>query len=181
MKAEMVAKRYAKALYDLAKEEGLESKIGQELEQITLIIEKSAEFSAVVESPLYDINLKKQILADIIARASISAYVANLLNLLLEKDRFMHVADIRTAYMEMLDAASGKIKAVVTSAVDLSEAQQQRIAEALSRAVNKEVAVDVSVDPAIIGGVIADIQGMIYDGSVRTQIAKLKQGLKGEI
>lgn len=181
MKNDVIARRYARALYDLAREEKLEDRLLAELQRLVASLEQSEEFKAVMESPLYDITLKKQILAQVGKQSELGAYMMNFLNILLEKDRFIFVADILDAYLEILDEMSGKLRARVTSATALDAAQQQQIADALTKVVHKEVNVEVSVDPALIGGVIAEVEGMIYDGSVRTQLSKLKQGLKGEI
>jgi len=81
----------------------------------------------------------------------------------------------------ILDEASGRVRAQVTSAKELDEKQLKDIAKTLSEVVKKEVDVNVTIDPSLIGGVVAEIEGMIYDGSVKTQISRLKQSLKGEI
>jgi F-type H+-transporting ATPase subunit delta len=69
----------------------------------------------------------------------------------------------------------------VVSAMDLDQAQVERISGVFKQVVKKEVDLDVSVDPSLIGGLIAEVEGMVYDGSVKTQIARLKQSLKGEM
>lgn len=181
MKDDVVAKRYARALYDLGKEEGLQEKFLGDMEAIVSILASSEEFRGIMESPLYDIILKKRILGQIIAEAKLSTYMKNFFNILLEKDRFVYLESILDAYRVILDEASGRVRAVVTSAMELDKAQIQRISEALKKIVKKEVDLDVSIDPSLIGGLIAEVEGMVYDGSVRTQIARLKQSLKGEI
>lgn len=105
----------------------------------------------------------------------------NFLNILLEKDRFVYLESILDAYRVILDEASGRVRATVTSAMELDKIQIERISEALKKVVKKDVDLDLSIDPSLIGGLIAEVEGMVYDGSVRTQIARLKQSLKGEI
>jgi F-type H+-transporting ATPase subunit delta len=80
-----------------------------------------------------------------------------------------------------LDEASGRVRATVTSAMELDKAQLERLSGTLKKIVKREVDLDVSIDPTLIGGLIAEVEGMIYDGSVKTQIMRLKQSLKGEI
>jgi F-type H+-transporting ATPase subunit delta len=65
--------------------------------------------------------------------------------------------------------------------MELDKAQLERLSGTLKKIVKKEVDLDVSIDPTLIGGLIAEVEGMIYDGSVKTQIMRLKQSLKGEI
>ena len=128
-----------------------------------------------------DIILKKRILKDVVSKISISDYMGNFLNILLDKDRFVVLTDIMDAYKGILDEASGRVRANITSATELEEIQLERIAKALSEVVKKEVDVDVTIEPSLIGGVVAEVEGMVYDGSVKTQISRLKQSLKGEM
>lgn len=181
MKNDVMARRYARALYELGQEEGLETQFLADLQHVGALIEQSEEFKAIVVSPLYDITLKKRILAGMAPALSLSPYMVNFLNILLDKDRFSFVEDIAKAYREIVDASSGKVKAQVTSAVVLDAAQQQKVAEVFSKLMNKTVDLDLSVDPSLIGGLVVEVQGMVYDGSIRTQLSKIKQSLKGEM
>jgi F-type H+-transporting ATPase subunit delta len=181
LKDDVVAKRYAKALYDLGREEGLQDKFLGDMEALVSVLDSSEEFRALMESPLYDITLKKRILGQVITQAKLTKYTENFFNILLEKDRFVYLASILDAYRQILDEASGRVRAAVTSAMELDKEEIERISGALKKVVKKEVDLDVSVDPSLIGGLIAEVEGMVYDGSVKTQISRLKQSLKGEI
>jgi F-type H+-transporting ATPase subunit delta len=181
LKDDVVAKRYAKALYDLGREEGLQDKFLGDMEALVSVLDSSEEFRALMESPLYDITLKKRILGQVITQAKLTKYTENFFNILLEKDRFEYLASILDAYRQILDEASGRVRAAVTSAMELDKEEIERISGALKKVVKKDVDLDVSVDPSLIGGLIAEVEGMVYDGSVKTQISRLKQSLKGEI
>jgi F-type H+-transporting ATPase subunit delta len=181
VKSDVVARRYARALFELGQEEGKEKQFLEELQAIAQLVSENGEFKALLESPLYDITLKRRILKEVASKMSLSEYVVNFLNIMLDKDRFSILGEILDAYKEILDKLTGRVRARVTSAASLSEDQLSQIAQTLSKVVNKEVDVDVIVEPSLIGGVIAEVEGMVYDGSVKTQISKLKQSLKGEI
>ena len=181
MKDDIVAKRYARALYDLGKEEGLQDKFLEDMEAIVSILEESDEFRAIMESPLYDILLKRRIMGELIKQIKLTKYMENFLGILLDKDRFVYLKSILDSYRQTVDEASGRVRATVTSAMELDKTQLERIAGTLKQIVKKEVDLDISIDPALIGGLIAEVEGMIYDGSVKTQIVRLKQSLKGEI
>ncbi len=181
MKDDVVAKRYARALYELGREEGLQEKFLSDMENIVAIIRDSDEFRSTMESPLYDILLKKRILGELVTKINLTNYTANFLNILLEKDRFVYVESILDSYRETVNEASGRVRASVTSAMELDKEQIARISNTLKQIVKKEVDLDVSIDPALIGGLIAEVEGMVYDGSVKTQISRLKQSLKGEM
>jgi F-type H+-transporting ATPase subunit delta len=181
LKGDVVAKRYARALYDLGREEGLGDKFLKDMETMVSIVEASEDFRSVMESPLYDIVLKRRVLKDVISKDAMTKYTESFLNILLDKDRFMYLGAILDSYRQVLDEASGRVRASVTSASPLEKAQVDRIAGTLSTIVKKAVDLDVTVDPSLIGGLIAEVEGMVYDGSVKTQISRLKQSLKGEI
>jgi F-type H+-transporting ATPase subunit delta len=181
LKDDVVAKRYAKALYDLGKEEGLQEKFLGDLDAIVSILEQSDEFRAIMESPLYDIILKRRIMGELIKKINLTKYLENFLNILLEKDRFIYLSSILDSYRQIVDEASGRVRAAIISAAELDKAQLDRISSTLKKIVKKEVDLDVSIDPTLIGGLTAEVEGMIYDGSVKTQISRLKQSLKGEI
>ncbi len=181
MKSDVIAKRYARALYDLGQEEGKEKAFLEELQGIVGVINENAELKSILESPLYDIVLKKRILKEVSAKISISPYAVNFLNILLDKDRFFVLSEILDAYKLILDEISGRVRAKVVCAAALDDSQLQQVCRTLSKVFKKDVDVDVSVEPSLIGGMIAEVEGMIYDGSVKTQISKLKQSLKGEM
>jgi len=181
VKDDVVAKRYARALYDLGKEEGLQGQFLADLEAIASIMDGSDEFRSIMESPLYDILLKRRILGELVTKIKVNKYTENFLGILLDKDRFVYLQSILDSYRIIVDEASGRVRATVTSAAELDKDQIERISSTLKKIVKKEVDLDVSIDPTLIGGVIAEVEGMIYDGSVKTQINRLKQSLKGEM
>jgi F-type H+-transporting ATPase subunit delta len=181
VKSDVIAKRYARALYELGQEEGKEKAFLEELQGIVVVIGESEELKSILESPLYDIVLKKRILKEVSSKISVSPYTVNFLNILLDKDRFFVLAEILEAYKTILDDISGRVRAKVVCASAIDDAQLKQVCQTLSKVFKKEVDVDVSVEPSLIGGMIAEVEGMIYDGSIKTQISKLKQSLKGEM
>jgi F-type H+-transporting ATPase subunit delta len=181
LKNDTLSRRYAKALYELGIEEHLEQKFLTDLHIIVGLTKESLDFKTIMESPLYDIILKKKIIESLLQGLNISKYINNFINILIEKDRFNQLNDILQSYHDIINEISGKAKAYVKSAVELTQIQQQKITEAFSKITNKKVEIDASVDHSLIGGLIVDIEGMVYDGSIKTQIIKFKQNLKGEI
>jgi len=181
VKNDVMARRYARALYELGREEGLEKQFQADLENVVALVEGSEEFRAIMVSPLYDITLKKKILSGMVPKLALSPYAVNFFNILLDKDRFSFLPEIQKAYQDLLDAASGKVKAHVLSAVELDSAQQQKVAAVFSTVMKKNVDVEIAVDPSLIGGLVVEVEGMVYDGSIRTQLSKIKQSLKGEM
>ncbi len=178
MRSELIANRYAKALFELAREEGKEEEFLTELDALVKIIGESEDLKSILESPLYDLFLKKKILNSVTSRMELSQYISRFLDLLLEKDRFSYLGDIYKAYIEIMDEASGKVRAKIVTAIEIDNREVEEISEALSRVIKKKVSPEVSVDPSLIGGIVAEVQGMVYDGSIKKQLEKIKQTIK---
>lgn len=176
-----MARRYARALYELGREEGLDGQFLADLRHMGELIGASTEFKAIMVSPLYDITLKKRILSGIVPTLGFAPYTVNFLHILLDKDRFSIVEDIFKAYQDIVDASSGKVKAQVVSAVALDGTQQQKIAAVFSQLMHKTVDLDIAIDPSLIGGLVVEVEGTVYDGSIKTQLSNIKQSLKGEM
>jgi F-type H+-transporting ATPase subunit delta len=103
--------------------------------------------------------------------------VAKLLNLLAERGRLELLPDLREVYRERLLAHSNVVRATVTSAAPLSPDDVQRLEASLGGLTGKRVQLETAVDPAIIGGVVTRIGSTVYDGSIRTQLQKMRQQL----
>jgi F-type H+-transporting ATPase subunit delta len=181
LKSDVIARRYAKALYDLGIEENLGQKFLADLNTVVGLMTESDEFKSIMESPLYDIILKKKILGNLIVHSDISKYIENFLYILLEKDRFQQLPDVLDSYYGIINEVAGKATANVISAVELNEAQQRRISDVFSRLSNKQINIETTIDHSIIGGLVVDVEGMVYDGSIKSGLFKFKESLKGEM
>lgn len=181
MKSDVLARRYAKALYDLGIEENVGQKFLADLHAVVGLIKESEELKSIMESPLYDIGLKKKILGTLLQNTDISKYIESFINILLEKDRFHQLSDVLESYHDIINEVGGKATANVISAVELTEAQQKRISEVFSKLSKKEIHIETTIDPSIIGGLIVDVEGMVYDGSIKHNLIKFKESLKGEM
>jgi len=178
LKGDLVAKRYAKALFEVGEEVANEKQFFKELETVTEIVASSNELKSILESPLYDLLLKRRILDNIANKAGLSEYMLRFLDILLEKDRFKYLDDILDSYHTLLDEKAGKVRVQLLTAMDIDGEMVNKIAQALSRIIGKEVVVEVEKDRSLIGGVIAEVEGIVYDGSIKTQLEKIKQSLK---
>ncbi len=162
MKGNIVARRYARALFELGEESKKEQQFLKDLE----------------ESPLYELALKRRILDSIVARVGLSDYTARFIGILLEKDRFRNLADILDSYKEFMDEKSGKVRVQLLTATAINDDMKNKVSKALSTVVGKEVEIEMAVDKSLIGGVIAEVEGTVYDGSIKTQLERIKQSLK---
>jgi F-type H+-transporting ATPase subunit delta len=173
-----IAKRYAKALIQLAAEEGAVEKFQDELQVFASVLDNHPESSAFFFSPAFSGVEKKELLKVIIDRLSISGTVANLLFLLLEKNRLNQLTYIIAGYRSFADELSGTLRGTVTSALQLDDMQVHEIRAALEKSTGKKVLLQVDYDPSLIGGVVTKIGDKIFDGSIKTQLDRIQDILQ---
>ena len=174
-----LARRYAKALVDISTESKNHAVIGKQLETFVETWKAAPELQQVLKTSKATLADKKEILGKIFARFLFAPTTRNFLFVLLEQQRLDHVEEIVVAFNELVDEASGRVRATVTSAVPLEKAEIARIQNALQRLTGKTVALEARVDPALIGGVVTTVGNVVLDGSIRTQLASMKDQLAG--
>jgi F-type H+-transporting ATPase subunit delta len=132
----------------------------------------------VLQNPAYPRETRAAVMARLTEPLRLDAEPAALLQLLGERNRLSGLTAIVAAFRELADVELGRVRARVTSAVPLDDAAVNAIAEKLSAATQKKVLVERAVDPAILGGVVAQVGSVVYDGSIRTQLEDLRSTLK---
>ena len=178
MSTNAIAKRYAKALVQIGSETGAVDQYNLELNRFSTLLADSRELSAVFGNPAYGIESKREILKELVARLQISPVVSNLLMLLLERGRICVAPLIAQSYGAFADELSGVIRPTLTCGLPLEASQIEEIRAALAKSTGKKVELKVEVDPALIGGVVTKIGGKVFDGSVRTQLARIQDILQ---
>jgi F-type H+-transporting ATPase subunit delta len=112
----------------------------------------------------------------------IEAALANFLRLLVERRRIQHLKLIVASFQELMDEETGVIRAVVKSAVPLSEDLEEKFLEVLAQMTGKQVTLDIEEDPALVGGVVAHIGDMVLDGSIKSQLQSIRESIgRGEL
>jgi len=173
----IIARRYARALIRIGQEDGQYERYGQELLSFEEALGLSAELREVMENPIYGKDQKKALFHALNSTLRLSPTVTNFILLLIDKRRLGYFAEIVSSYREMADEVAGRTRAKVTSAVPLSAESVEAIKKRLASMTGKEVLLTLEVDPGLIGGVVTQIGGVIYDGSIRTQLENLKESL----
>ena len=173
-----IARRYAKALFDLAVEQGKIEAWSQTLLALKQAIEASDELKDVLENPIYAREQRRAIVGKLVAALRLEPEPAHLLYLLADRSRLGHLGAIVEQFGTLADAKLGRLRARVTSAVPLDAAAAQTIADKLAHATRAQVILDRTVDPELLGGVVAQVGSLTYDGSVRSQLEALRKALK---
>ncbi len=171
------AARYAHALFDVATKETSPETAEQELSAVAELFQAHPDLSRVLLNPAVPAANKRELIVQLMDRLQPSAPVRKLLLLLAERGRFELFADMVDVYRQRLREHLRIVQAEVTTAAPLAPEEQAHLQQRLSASTGRTVTMTTRVDPAIIGGVITRIGSTVYDGSVATQLAALRQRL----
>jgi F-type H+-transporting ATPase subunit delta len=174
---QILAKRYAKALLTLGREDGNYEKYGEELNQFVAFWEGTPEFADAATNPLYAKEDRKVLCSAVVDKMGFSPVFKSLLDLMLEKNRLSIILDVQSLYQRLLDEMAKISRAKVASAVPLSAEAVEAIRASLEKATGGSVVIETEVDPELIGGVVARVGDLVLDGSVRSQLASIKETL----
>lgn len=170
-----IAHRYAQALFDIAAQDNLDA-IEAELQELTQLIEENAEVAHVLYHPHISLSEKKDLMNKIFA-GQLSVTVRNFLNLLIDRRRQNYLPDIARDFSRLADGARNIVEAKVSSAIPLSEIQEQRLLGELARITGKNVRMVKEVRPELIGGVMVQIGDRVMDGTVAFKLQRIRQSL----
>jgi len=173
MRPDAVARRYARALFMLADENGILEDVAKALQAIVRILEVP-EVGRVLTGPLGR-EPKRRIVGRIAQDAGAPTILLDFLMLLSDRDRLGSVPGITAVYGALLDQRQNIIRAVVRSATPLSQEVLEDIIRRFSAMTNKRVVPAVDVDEELIAGIVVEIEGRVYDGSVRAQLDRLQR------
>lgn len=179
MRQTILARRYAKALFSLGKEQGKYESYNDALSAIAALYEESPEIGDSLTNPLYPLEARQKVMARIGEAVSADKMLAAFLNLLVEKHRAGILPDIAQEMQIMVDREQGISHGSVVSAVELDTALLGKIQETLEKITGNKVTLETGVDPSIIGGIIAKVGDLVLDGSIKTQLNGLKESIKG--
>lgn len=177
----LVVKRYAKAILSIGIERDILDTLREQLTAIGALYERSHEFRSVMLNPSVKLDERKAVVRAMAEKYGFDDMTRNFCLLLLDNDRFRFIKGIADEVDHLTDAHHGIVRAQVTSATALEDAEIADIRAALAELTGKKVEVNLAIDPALIGGVVARIGGMVLDGSVRTQLGNLRQSILQEI
>ena len=174
-----IAKRYARALAAVAQERGRLEQTGAELDQIAAWLE-DPELAHALSAPTFGATARKALLGQMTEALGVSDLVKNFLGLLAEKGRLAQFRAIARAYEAMVDQACGRVRATLRSPKPISDASLGAVVAALEKIARKKVVPRVEIDPTLLGGLTVEMEGRVYDGSVRTQLAHLAHEMARE-
>jgi len=175
-----IARRYARALLEIGVAAKNLEALGRELESVAGTLAKSDELRVALENPVFPLSQRRAVLDEVLKRLAISQVMRNFLMLVLDRGRIAEVGAIAREFRALVDEQAGRVRAVLTSARPLWPLVEKRIKSALEAKTGKIVLVEKREDPTLLGGVVAQIGDLVFDGSLRTQLANVRQQLLSE-
>jgi F-type H+-transporting ATPase subunit delta len=173
-----IARRYAKALFALAEEQGRIEQWSESLQSLRGALASSPELRNALGSPAYTRDQQRGVVTSLAAALGLPEEVRNLLLLLADRNRLTYAAGVADRFRDLADERLGRVRAKVTSAVPLSAGEAGRIAEKLAGITKGQVILETAVDPSLLGGVVAQVGSLVYDGSVRAQLEELRRAMR---
>jgi F-type H+-transporting ATPase subunit delta len=170
-----VAKKYATALFLLARERKLEDTMWADLSALGQVFKADRRLLKVIAAPQIPDEDKHKLVRTVLTGAHEA--VLHFMLFVIDKGRTEHIPRIIEMYGQLLDEARGVVEADITSAVTLNDDEVSRIVQKLEKLSGKKVRHRVQVDPEILGGVIVIIGGEIIDQSVRHDLSRLRDSL----
>ena len=171
------AARYASALFDVATKESNPEQADQELTAFGAVVREHSELQKVLVNPAVPVANKRALMDQLVQRLQPSAPVRKLLLLLAGRDRLELLPDLVAVYHERVMEHLKVVNAEVTTAAPLTDEEAARLQQRLAASTGRTVTMTTKVDPAIIGGMVTRIGSTVYDGSLATQLASLRQRL----
>ena len=178
MKNLAVARRYAKALLLIGKDDGQAESYREELDNIAGLVTGEKKLEQAITNPLYDAAGRRKVLQAIIDKLYLSDMMKAFLLLVFDKGRIGFLSNINDFYKKLADELKSSARRPVVSATELSSETIDKIRLTMSKMTGKDVILEVEQDPSLIGGVISRIGDLVLDGSIRTQLLNMRESIK---
>lgn len=173
-----LALRYARAFADVAESANLNPATAQQqLQDFADTLGESSELREVLQNPSVDMPQKLKVVDALVARLDIGPQVRNFIAVILDHHRLAEFNEIRAEYRKLADEHAGAVEATITSARPLSADERAGLEAQVAKLAGANVRASYLEDPSLLGGAVVQVGSTIYDGSVRSQLAQLKQRL----
>lgn len=172
--ATAAAKRYARAIFELAQQDGDIEEWGRRLAKVGDLFSDPA-VAAALSNPTIPTSRREALVTT--APHLFDREATNLARLLIESGRIGEAPDISAEFQLMADQAAGRLRATVTTAIELEHGERERIETQLSKSLGKDVRLTVAVDPRVIGGLKLQYGDRVVDATVATRLKQLRRRL----
>lgn len=177
MAAGSLSRRYARAIMELATDAKVTDKVGADLRNLAAAYKTEPALGDVLGNASFPRAKRRAIVDALLTRLGAQPLTKTFLSYLLDKERLAVVPDIAREVDAMIEEKAGRVHAEITSAAPLSAAQLTQLTATLEKLSGKKVVVAKKEDPDLLGGVVAKVGDVVYDGSLRTQLRVLRDQL----
>ena len=178
MTGRAAARRYARALFDVGLKESDIERIDTDLAQFAGLVARNEALSHTLTNPAVPAAKKRGVVQALIERGGgLPPVLTKFLMLLAERDRLVLLPDVAAAYRARLLEHHKIVRGEVITAIPLPAERLKALEQGLGQATGRTVVLDARVDPSIIGGVNTRLGSTVYDGSITTQLERMKQAL----
>jgi F-type H+-transporting ATPase subunit delta len=172
-----VARRYAKALIEVANEAGAIEQVEKELAGFLSTINANEELKQVIHSPVFSVDERVDIVEALAKNGSWGELTHKIIMLLVKKERINSLSSILEAFSLEADKLADRMRAVISSAQPLSEDRFKTIVTSLEKRTGKKVVATAEVDESLMSGVRAQIGGLVFDGSLKARLQEMQRQL----
>jgi F-type H+-transporting ATPase subunit delta len=173
----VVAKRYARALVELSEEKKITEKVRADLAAFADAAGTQQDIQKLFSSPAFTPEDKKAVIREISSRLQLHPISQRFIEHLADVGRIRHLQDVHQAFEDLLAERENRAKARLATASPVNDGTIAEIKKGLEAITGKQVDIDAQIDPALIGGAKAQIGSVIYDGSIRNQLNKMREHL----
>ncbi|QJC53824.1 F0F1 ATP synthase subunit delta [Paenibacillus albicereus] len=175
----VIAKRYAQALYEVATAQGIVSEVRGQLQLVSEGLSSGGDVQRFLSTPSIEPSAKVELIKKAIGDR-VSSIVLNTITLLVERGRYSALSDVYAAYSRIADEASGESRATIVTALPLTAEELSKVVQQFSAITGKKIIGEQVVDPSLIGGVKVRIGDKIYDGSLSSKLDRLTKQMNSQ-
>lgn len=176
-----IAKRYARAFFEIAEEEKQFEKYYLELRSFSEMVDGNENLKEFLANPIFDQREKRDVVDNVLQKVGLAGVTANFLRLLADKRRIGILADIVACYRELMDAALNKQRVQVKTAFPLSNELSEHLKKGMEDLTGKQIDITIEQDASLLAGIVVRVGDTLYDGSVKTQLNNIRNLLGEEI
>ena len=171
------AKSYARALYELAKENSELDKVEDDINSIKTLLSKSADFKEMTLNPTVTKEEKNKVITKMVAQYGFCQSLKKFLGFLTIKNRLFFLNQIIDSFLNLVSSSKGELKAKLLSSKELSKAELEKIRSELSKDFQSPIKIDYKYDPNLIGGLIIQVGSVMVDTSIKTKLRQLQKNM----
>lgn len=170
------AKRYAKAFFDIASEQGCLEEVRADFQALATVVAESVELQGILQAPLVKADKKAEVIKTVF-EGKVNKTTLEFVLFLNSKDRVDILADVATVFEDLYYQKINKVKVSITAAFEMAETEVSAICARLKDKLGQDIEAEVMIDPELIGGFKVRVADSVYDLSIKTQLETLKQSI----